>query len=59
MLFQILDLTGKVVNETIVPEPVSNVFSGFFGIIAALGGVVLLYLIFAIVNFFIERKKYK
>jgi hypothetical protein len=36
MFFQIFDLTGKAVNETIIPDPISNVFSEFFGIIAAL-----------------------
>lgn len=59
MFYQILDLTGKSVNETIIPDPVSNVFSEFFGIIVALGGIFLLYLIFAIANFLLERKKYR
>jgi len=59
MFSQILALTGNLINESIVPEPVSNVFSGLFGVIATLGGIILLYLLFAIINFILERKKYK
>ena len=45
--------------HSIVPDSISRFFSNVFGIIAALGGILLIYLLFAILNYFLERKKYK
>lgn len=54
MILQILAL-----NNSFVPEPIKDVFSRLFGVVAALGGILLLYLLFAILNFLLERKKYR
>ena len=48
-----------MVNETILPVIVESLIKGLTGTIAALGGIILLYLIFQSVMIYINRKKKK
>jgi len=45
--------------ETIIPDSLENLVKGLIGIIAALGGIILLYLIFSAVDSYLNRKKVK
>ena len=48
-----------MVNETILPIIAESLIKGLTGTIAALGGIILLYLIFQSVMIYINRKKKK
>jgi len=48
-----------MVNETILPVIGESLIKGLTGTIAALGGIILLYLIFQSVMIYINRKKKK
>jgi len=45
--------------DILIPETFGELIRGFTGIIVALGGVVLIYLIFNIINFYNNRKRMK
>ena len=43
--------------ETLIPNTFEGLAKGIIGVIAALGGVIFLYLVFSIINFYINRKR--
>jgi beta-lactamase regulating signal transducer with metallopeptidase domain len=43
--------------SAVLPEGVSNIVSFLIGIIGAVGGFVIIYLLFQIINFKINKKK--
>jgi len=45
--------------ETVLPDTLGGLVKGLIGTIAALGGVILLYLIFSAVSSYLNRKKVK